>query len=168
MLLSFNLRLDVTRPIAISLALLLETTATGITSARADNWAIYREGGSGCQVSYPKNLFKKDARKRGATRFSGPDDKTLFRIMEAGNEGELSLPRLKDKYFNIPGKVTYQRTTTDFLVLSGYRRDRIFYTRVELSSDRRTICIFEITYPKQRKGAFDRLVTRMSHSFSVQ
>jgi hypothetical protein len=160
----------VRRITAILLTLLL-AISVGNQSALADSWTTYRQGNPECRVSYPQNLFRKDTRERGKpTRFSGPDKKTFFRIMEADNDEELSLRTLRARYFgaDIPGKVIYQRATDKFLVLSGYRRDRIFYIRVELSSDRKTICILEITYPRQQKRVFDPLVTRMSHSFSVQ
>ena len=150
----------------VSLVLALE--ACGIMPAMADDWTIYREGS--CQVSFPRSLFTKDVRQSGhPALFSGPNEKTFFRIMEADNEEEFSLKTLRNKYFgaDVPGDVSYQRSTEDFLVLSGYRRDRIFYTRVELSADKRTICILELTYPRKQKRSFDQLVTRMSHSFSA-
>ena len=140
--------------------------------AGAGDWATYWSADRGCKVSYPADLFSEDdLDNEGAetARFLGPDRKTFFRIIEADNAEELSLPQLKNKYFgpSIPGDVTYRRTTDDFLVFSGYRRERVFYARVELSVDNRTMCIFEITYPRELKREFDRLVTRMSHSLSA-
>ena len=140
--------------------------------ARADEWRTYWSADRGCSVSYPGNLFSEDDRDNedaATSRFLGPDSRTFFRLIETDNEDELPLPELKSKYFgrSVPGDVIYRRTTSDFLVFSGYRRERIFYTRVELSPANRTICIFEITYPRELKREFDHLVTRMSHSLSV-
>jgi hypothetical protein len=102
-------------------------------------------------------------------RFSGPDSETYFRIMGVDNKEELSPAEIRAKYLKaqIPGDVTYERTRTRFLVLSGHRGESIFYTRVAVSGDRRTICIMEITYPRKDKRAFDSIVSRMSRSFSV-
>jgi hypothetical protein len=67
----------------------------------------------------------------------------------------------------MPGSVVYERTKERFLVLSGYRNGNIFYTKVVVSNDRRVACILDITYPRAMKEQFDRIVTRMSRSFSV-
>ena len=136
--------------------------------ARADVWKDYWSIDRGCRGSYPTALFSEEDQNDDATtaRFSGPERRTFFRIIEADNAEELSLLELKNKYFgpSVPGDVIYRRTTNDFLVFSGYRGDLIFYARVELSGENRTMCIFEITYPRELKREYDRLVTRMSHS----
>jgi hypothetical protein len=67
----------------------------------------------------------------------------------------------------MPGDITYQRTKGTFLVLSGYREGNIFYTKVAVSDDRSIACILDITYPQSLKRQFDRIVTRMSRSFTV-
>ena len=149
--------------------LLLMLLPTGF--AAANDWATYRDAERGCHISYPRNLFTRDDRVGGGVaRFTGPNEQTFFRVMEADNHGKLSLEALRRKYFseNVPGKIIYERRTKDFLVFSGYRKQRVFYARVELSPDKRTMCIFEITYPRVQKRAFDAVVTRMSHSFSAQ
>ncbi len=152
----------ITLPIA---ALIIQTVV-----ATAEEWSVYHDRESVCQISYPRNLFARDGPVvRGVARFTGPNEETFCRVMEAENQGELSLKALKSKYFseNVPGKIIYERSTDDFLVFSGYRRDRIFYARVELSPDKGTMCIFEITYPREQKRSFDKLVTRMSYSLSA-
>jgi hypothetical protein len=67
----------------------------------------------------------------------------------------------------MPGDITYNRTKSSFLVLSGYRGRDIFYTKVAVSPDRRVACILDITYPRSLKRQFDGIVTRMSRSFHV-
>lgn len=151
-----------------SLIILALTLQTGV--ATAEEWSVYNDGESSCQISYPGNLFTSDGLvTRGVARFAGPNERTFFRIMEAENQGNLSLKALKGKYFseNVPGRIIYERSTDDFLVFSGYRKDRIFYARVELSPDKETMCIFEITYPREQKRSFDKVVTRMSYSLSA-
>lgn len=109
----------------VSLVLALE--GCGIIHAMADDWTIYREGS--CQVSFSRSLFTKDVSQSGhPALFSGPNEKTFFRIMEADNKEEFSLKTLRNKYFSaeVPGDVSYQRSTEDFLVLSGYRAIRFF------------------------------------------
>ncbi len=63
--------------------------------------------------------------------------------------------------------LVYDRTNDQFLVLSGYRGANIFYTKIALSPDNKTICVLDIFYPSELKQTFDEEVTRMSLSFAV-
>ncbi len=104
-----------------------------------------------------------------AQRFSGPDSQTFFRVMGVENKENLTPAGVKAKYLraDVPGDIVYERTKRSFLVLSGYRDDGIFYTKVAMSVNQRSVCILEITYPRKAKRAFDDIVTRMSRSFVV-
>ena len=104
-----------------------------------------------------------------AQRFSGPDSRTYFRVMGVKNKENLTPAGVKAKYLraNVPGDLVYERTERSFLVLSGYRTGSIFYTKVAMSANQRSVCILEITYPRKTKRAFDHIVTRMSRSFVV-
>jgi hypothetical protein len=143
---------------------------TGPSKAQDLDWGAYRDEKHGCQLDYPQALFAPDPDEPGEPqRFSGNDESIYFRVMGAENASKWTPEDIKDKYLraNMPGDVTYQRTKDEFLVLSGYRDDAIFYTKVAVSDDRRTACILDITYPRSAKEDFDGIVTRMSRSFKV-
>ena len=156
--------------IGISLALGAGLTLTP-ASSRSDAWAAYRDSVYDCQLQYPASLFTPEPLDMAekAQRFSGPDSQTYFRVMGVDNKENLTPAGVKAKYLraDVPGDILYERTKGRFLVLSGYRGDSIFYTKVAMSANQRTICILEITYPRKAKRAFDYLVTRMSRSFVV-
>jgi hypothetical protein len=138
------------------------------SEALADlRWTNYKDADFSCVLDYPAGLFSPKAVPPGKPRlFSSPDGEVYFRVQGLENPNRWSPQLIRDKYVsaNIPGDLTYNRTRTDFVVLSGHRGANIFYTKVAVSSDRRSACIVEITYPRAQKKAFDRIVTRMSRS----
>lgn len=139
-------------------------------SAQDLDWGVYRDEVHGCRLEYPLALFTRDPEEpEEPQRFSSEDDSTYFRVMGAENSAKWTTRDIKEKYLraDMPGDVTYERTKRDFLVLSGYRDELIFYTKVAVSDDQHTACILDITYPRSRKKEFDGIVTRMSHSFEV-
>ena len=152
-------------------ALLLVLGASASTAARAENWTVYQDDLSECQLAYDSDLFAEgtiDSEK--FQRFSGPNKHTYFRVKALRNEEDWTPEQIRTEYTKARGTadVVYERTKTDFLVLSGVRDENIFYTKVALSSDNGTICVLDISYPRKAKRAFDRIVTRMSRSFSAE
>jgi len=133
------------------------------------SWTVYRDSLYGCRLEYPNSLFRQEPLDiaENFQKFSGSDAQTFFRVMGVENKDKLDPAGVKARYLSadVPGDIVYERTKPDFLVLSGYRGDSIFYTKVAESADQRTICILEITYPRKAKKAFDDVVTRMSRSF---
>ena len=130
-------------------------------------WTLYGDEQFGCVLDYPAGLFRPEAPTSDEPqRFSSPDDDVYFRIQGVENANGWSPQAIREKYLSadMPGDVTYDRTKSDFVVLSGYRGESIFYTKVAVSKDRQSACIFEITYPREQKKAFDKIVTRMSRS----
>ncbi len=135
--------------------------------AAASRWTIYEDANSNCVLNYPAGLFRPEALSPDEQRrFSSPDADVYFRIKRVKNPNGWSPQAIKEKFLSIdvPGDVTYDRTRPDFFVVSGYRGANIFYTKVALSSDRSSACVFEITYPRVQKESFDQIVTRMSRS----
>jgi len=155
-----------TRLIALTLFIMGCITAA---SARNAAWSEYRDAVYDCRLEYPTALFEQDdfdaAQK--FQRFSGRNAQTYFRVMGIDNKDKLTAQNIRKKYLTaqVDGDVVYQRAKSGFLVLSGFRGNTIFYTRVALSRDQRRICILEVTYPRRDKAAFDDAVKRMSHSF---
>jgi hypothetical protein len=130
-------------------------------------WTVYEDSNFGCVLDYPAVLFRpNDPNPDEPRRFSSKRADVYFRIQGVENANGRTPQAIKKQYLSadIPGDVTYDRTRSDFVVLSGYRGESIFYTKVAVSADRSTACIFEITYPREQKKAFDRIVTRMSRS----
>jgi hypothetical protein len=139
-------------------------------SAQDLMWRVYDDAEHGCELEYPATIFSADAaRPDQPRRFSSSDENVYFRILGTVNSAGWTPAEIKRKYLgaSMPGKVVYERTKAEFLVLSGYRNGNIFYTKVVVSDDRRVACILDLTYPRAMKRKFDDIVTRMSRSFEV-
>jgi hypothetical protein len=141
-------------------------------SSHSEGWTVYRDSLYGCRLEYPNSRFSQEPLDlaQNFQKFSGSNAQTFFRVMGVENKDKLDPAGVKARYLSadVPGEIVYERTKPDFLVLSGYRGDSIFYTKVAESADQRIICIFEITYPRNAKKAFDDIVTRMSRSFRTE
>ena len=66
----------------------------------------------------------------------------------------------------LPGeRVTYRARGRGWIVVSGFKQNgRIFYRKALLACNGRVWQHLSFEYPTSRKRAFDRLVTRTSHS----
>ena len=151
-------------------ALLLVLGAFDSTLARAESWSRYQSNVDRCRLDYPSDLFDLGAMDAEKVQwFSGADKNTFFRVSSIFNEERLTPWEIRAQYVKERGRadLVYERTKTDFLVLSGFRGNSIFYTKVALSPDNETVCVLHISYPRKAKRAFDRVVTRMSRSFAA-
>jgi hypothetical protein len=152
----------------LAVAALVVATSTA-TQSRELDWTSY-ENDFGCVLAYPGALFESASPvKNQPQRFDGPEDDIYFRVQGVDNSERWTPQAIREKYFSndMPGKVSYERIKRNFVVLSGIRGSSIFYTKVVVSRDRRTACIWEISYPVEDKEAFDFIVTRMSRSFDI-
>jgi len=60
-------------------------------------------------------------------------------------------------------EVTYEKTGSDWSVVSGFIGSDVYYARAEMSGD--VIIQFEMTYPQKDKARMDPVVTVISRSF---
>ena len=136
----------------------------------AASWSIYQDDTEKCQLDYPVSVFtpgKKDT--EDFQRFSGPNKNIYFRVAGLPNDEEMSPKQIRAEYIKNRGRgeIVYERTKSDFLVLSGIRDGKIFYSKIAVSPDSRNICVLHIVYPQKAKRSFDAIVTRMSRSFKA-
>lgn len=151
-------------------ALLLALGPFASTAAHAESWTRYQSDLHHCRLDYASNLFALgELDSENYLRFSGRDKDIYFRISGFPNEEKLTPAEIRAEYVKEKGKadLVYERTKTDFLVLSGYRGNNIFYTKIALSPNNQNICVLHISYPRKAKRAFDAVVTRMSRSFTA-
>jgi hypothetical protein len=140
-------------------------------AARSLDWRVYVDADHNCRLEYPRAIFSpSDPEDDEPQRFTAWSGDVYFRVMAADNAALWTPADIKARYISsdVPGRITYQRTTGAFVVLSGYRGGDIFYTKVALSPDRQRACILEIVYQQQHKERLDAVVTRMSRSFTAR
>jgi hypothetical protein len=141
------------------------------TLAHSESRVVFRDGRHECWLDYDRNVFTRGSLdSENYRRFVGPNNDTHFRVTALPNDENLTPNEIRKEYLVARGTkdLVYERTKSEFLVLSGYRGRNIFYTKIALSSDNETICVLHISYPRKAKRAFDSRVTRMSRSFSAK
>ncbi len=101
------------------------------------------------------------------SRFDSPDGKSWLSLyrMPAANEpasAHMNAVRaVKD------GRITYERQERTWIVVSGFKGDRIFYRKAMLACGKTEWHHLEFEYPASEKLAFDRMVTRASYALAA-
>jgi hypothetical protein len=138
------------------------------TPGQSATWRVYQDETEKCRLDYPSSVFKVGKKdQEDFQRFSGPNKDIYFRIAGLPNDELLSPKQIRMEYIKERGEaeIVYERTKKDFLVLSGVRDRKIFYSKIAVSPNTKNICVLHIVYPQKVKRAFDGIVTRMSRSF---
>jgi hypothetical protein len=64
-------------------------------------------------------------------------------------------------------QTTYERAGATWIVVSGYKGDRIFYRKAMLACSGQSWHHLAFEYPAEQKEAFDQFVTRASYALSA-
>jgi hypothetical protein len=64
-------------------------------------------------------------------------------------------------------RITYERRGANWIVVSGYKGDRIFYRKAMLACSGQSWHHLAFEYPAEQKEAFDEFVTRASYALSA-
>ena len=64
-------------------------------------------------------------------------------------------------------RITYERRGANWIVVSGYKGDRIFYRKAMLACSGQSWHHLAFEYPANQKEAFDQFVTRASYALSA-
>lgn len=103
---------------------------------------------------------ESDSSDRRTIRFTSPDGRATLTMRDLGAAAGSPAAIIR------PGpdeQVTYRRRRQNWLVLSGYRGDDIFYRRAGYACGDRRIHVIELIYPRDQKRRYDSLVTSISH-----
>jgi hypothetical protein len=152
------------------LAVIIMFAASATSVAHSESRVIIRDDGHECRLDYDKNMFTRGSLDSdNYRRFAGPNQDIYFRVAALPNDENLTPNKIRREYLKKRGTkdLVYERTKGEFLVLSGFRGQNIFYTKISVSKDNKTICVLDISYPREAKRAFDAIVTGMSRSFSA-
>ena len=64
-------------------------------------------------------------------------------------------------------RITYERGGATWIVVSGYKGDRIFYRKAMLACSGQSWHHLAFEYPAEQKESFDQFVTRASYALSA-
>ena len=141
------------------------------TAANSESQVVFRQANHECTLDYDRSAFVVSSiDSENYRRFSRPDPETYFRVTALANDENMTPEKIRNGYLLKRGRkdLVYDLTKGQFLVLSGYRGQNIFYTKIALSGDNKTICVLDIFYPRKLRRSMDSEVTRMSQSFAAK
>lgn len=130
-----------------------------------DRWKRVYDPDIGVSVDYPEGVFNT---------YSGPTDRYPGkRFLSSDGRAEFAYYAFENKRRDTPSsylnrtlvvqqrQLVYKRITARFFVISSVRNERIFYSRCNFGP---TVKCIYLEYPTSEKRAWDRAVTRISHS----
>jgi hypothetical protein len=132
---------------------------------RAGGWQTYANGRFGMQLDFPADVFSPQAPpENGDGRTFRSSDATLQVFAFQNSEGDDPVS-LKQELVGGDGydNVTYGPTGRDWLVLSGFRGDTIFYEKYFFRDG--VISAFGMEFPRDRKPHYAPIVERIEDSF---
>jgi hypothetical protein len=135
-------------------------------AAAQEKWATYMNPRFGTIVDYPANIFtdRDPPPENGdGQSFRSGDGHAQLLIYGAYNaEGDTPQSYVEK---HADEGVSYRRTTARTYVISGTRKDELFYERCNFQEGKSDIInCFTVTYPGAEKVAWDPIVTRLSKS----
>ncbi len=137
-------------------------------AAAQEKWATYMNPRFGATVDYPANVFtvRDPPPENGdGQSFRSSDGRAQLLIYGAYNaEGDTPQNYLEK---HADQGVSYRRTTARYYVISGTRKDQIFYERCNFQPVGDIIVCLSITYPAHEKAAWDPIVARLNKSLRV-
>jgi len=127
-------------------------------------WRRYVIPSTGTSVDMPVSIFTSDAGPpEGGTgrRFFTEDRRADLTVQSVPNpENDAPATFLTKK--RPPAGISYKRITSDFVVVSSIRNDRIWYNRCNRGNG--TMNCVMINYPAAEKRQWDDVVTRISQT----
>ena len=107
-----------------------------------------------------------------------PVDGNGSRFVSPNGDARLSLYRMSAQRESVSahmdevrtvqnGRITYERRAPTWIVVSGFKGDRVFYRKAMLACGKTDWHHLDFEYPAWEKTAFDQMVTRASFALSA-
>jgi len=140
------------------------------TQAMADSWKLYVNARYGTVAEYPADRFRagRPPDNGDGQSFTAKDGAKL--AIFAGLNVDNDTPAAYEQFLRSGGSdyqnVTYRAAGENWLVLSGYRGDTIFYEKYIFTKgqDIDVIHGLVVSYPRAAKAVYDPIVARMAQS----
>jgi len=150
-------------PLTASLLALVAPTA--MAYPQPVHWEIYSIAETGTSVDIPTSIFTEKAKHPGGygERLKTADNRAELTVQTARSiDNEAPATFLAKR--RPPSDLQYRRMTPQFFAVSGYKGDRVYYSRCNFSHGF-VHCVM-INYPAAEERDWDDVVTRVSLSLS--
>jgi hypothetical protein len=139
-------------------------------AAAVAGWSSEQDSRLGFAYSYPSDLFERieGDGKPSFHYYASEGSEAKFLVGGWNNTADQSPESFKRWVMeNVGGydELTYRPRGRSWFVLSGYRRDTIYYEKVMFSCQGKLVNVFAITYPLNRRDVYDPVVERMENTF---
>ena len=131
------------------------------------DYKTYSNARFGYSISYPADLLAaQDEADNGDGRVFKNDDAEMRVYGSNLALGETLEKEYRAVLENYGKFVTYKTLNKDFFVISGARKDKVFYRKTIENKDGIYIT-FEIEYKKSKRAVYDKVVRKTVKSFKV-
>jgi len=137
---------------------------------RGTSWALHRNTSFGFSLRYPVDVFMPEGGQadEGLHFFVSHDGHARLRISSFPNKNGATLAKYRrwlmdTRYVDAVYDYTPQRN--NWFVLSGTRREEMFYERVTFSCDGRMIHGWQLIYPLTERNFYDAIVEKVHRSY---
>ena len=137
-----------------------------VAAAEPVSWSRYQVPETGAAVDIPTSIFSEQAGKPEVgygVRFLTSDRRADLTVQSVPNDAGFS-PAAFLARKNPPRDTVYKRVTPRFLVISSFRKGKIWYDRCNFAG-RYINCVL-INYPAAEKRQWDGVVTRISSTLA--
>ena len=100
-------------------------------------------------------------------RFVSPDGKAWLQTKQTEADPSALNQNMDDVAYRDGEKITYQKRGRDWIAVSGYWGDQIFYRKSNLACGGTSWHHIEFGYPREDKRKMDAAVTRMAHGMTA-
>ena len=104
--------------------------------------------------------------RKDVIRYVSPDHQAALTLRDLPQDGRSVAAEFARLSGRSGEQVTYRRLSNSWFVVSGYRGEDIFYTRVGLACNGHRWHVAELTYPRARKTNMDAEVRYVSNTLS--
>ena len=128
-------------------------------------WDTYSIAETGTSVDIPTSIFTENAGHLDGYGewLKTADGRAELTVQTAPNSDDQSPATFLAKR-RPPADIQYKRVTPRFFAVSGYKRDKVYYSRCNFS--RGFVHCMTIHYPASEERDWDAIVTRISLSLS--
>lgn len=102
--------------------------------------------------------------RKDVIRYVSPDHQAVLTLRDRPRDGRTVTEEFATFSGRSNERITYKRLSDSWFVVSGYRGDDIFYTRVDLACRGHRWHVAELTYPRAKKTNMDAQVTHVSNT----
>jgi hypothetical protein len=140
-----------------------------LAPAPAHRWTLYANARFGTRLLYPADMFGRGVEPDNGDgiSFRAADGGTLA-IFGRWNVERESPDQFAQRVTPAPAyrQLDYRLVRPTFVILSGFRGNRVYYERYAFSGRDGAIHAFVLEYPAARRARYEPIIARMSASLS--